>query len=170
MQKLSTALKIIDYINALVGKSISYLALVIVAIQVYEVIARYIFKSPTIWTWELSSMLFGVLFILGAAWTMQLDKHVKTDVVSQIFTERQLAIFNCILIPLLFFVFVGVMSKAMTKAAILSIQRLETSFHAWGPPLYHFKTIIAIGFILLLLQGVAYWIRNLVFVIRGIKI
>ncbi|BBI52640.1 hypothetical protein HORIV_50610 [Vreelandella olivaria] len=68
---------------------LSKLALIILAgAMLYEVIARYVFNASTIWAFDISYMATGVAFMLGVAWTAQVDGHVKVDVLSSLMPVR----------------------------------------------------------------------------------
>ena len=170
LKTLSAVLKFIDNLSIYLGKAFGFLVIPIIVLQCIEVVLRYVLNAPTVWIWELCVYLYGVMFVVGGAWVAQEGLHVRTDVLVQKMTKRQLAIIDSFLYPLLAFVFMGVMTKAQILAAVKSIVMQEVSFNAWAPPLYHFKTIIALGFVLILLQLIAHWIRSLFLAIKGVEI
>ena len=45
----------------------------------YEVIARYVFHAPTVWSYDVTYMLYGALFMLGAAYALHKGAHIRTD-------------------------------------------------------------------------------------------
>ena len=168
--KLTKMFKGIDVLCEFTGKAFSFLIPVIIVIETAEVILRYVFKNPTSWSWELCALLFGANWVMGGAWVQKEDRHVRTDVLYNLFSKKHKAILDLIFFTCLFFVYMGVMVWKTTANAIYSWSILETTFSMWGVALYPTKTIIAIGFILLTLQGIAKWIRCLIFVIKGEEI
>ena len=56
--------KVIDRMNEMIGKAISFLILILVGVIVYEIFVRYILNSPTIWAHEISQMVYGAYVIL----------------------------------------------------------------------------------------------------------
>lgn len=164
---LSKVLRGIDLLSEYTGKVFSFLIFAIVGLEVLEVFKRYILHSPTTWSWELATMLFGAHFIIGGAWVLKEGKHVRTDVIYGRLSPKVKALLDLILFTLIFFVFVGVLIWKSTANAIYSWQINERTFSMWAPPFYPLKTVIAISFILLGLQGLAKWIRDLVFLIKG---
>ena len=106
---LFTLLKWIDRLSIFVGKTASWLIIPIVLLQVYEALARYFFKSPTIWTWELALLMYGVHFFLGGAWVLQENRHVRTDVLIMKLSPRLQALLEVLLFCTVFAAFMYVM-------------------------------------------------------------
>ncbi|MGP5713080.1 TRAP transporter small permease subunit, partial [Vreelandella alkaliphila] len=76
--------KLVDKISE-VSAWMSKLAIVVLVLSMlYEVIARYVFNSSTILAFDISYMATGVAFVLGVAWTAQIDGHIKVDVLSSL--------------------------------------------------------------------------------------
>ncbi|PIE46020.1 MAG: C4-dicarboxylate ABC transporter permease, partial [Gammaproteobacteria bacterium] len=67
----------LDKVIEWIGEKLSVVFLLIVAITFYEVSMRYIFNSPTIWVHELAMFLGGSLFVVGGAYALANDKHVR---------------------------------------------------------------------------------------------
>ncbi len=63
-----------------IGKTVSWLSLVIVLIICLDVLCRYLFSATQVWLIELEWYLFGVLFLCCGAWTWLCDRHVRVDV------------------------------------------------------------------------------------------
>ena len=167
MTQLARALKFIDRMSEWTGKAFSFLVLAIVFIEIREVLARYAFGDPTAWSWELSTLIYGIFFIMGGAWVLQEGRHVRTEIFYVHFSPRLKALSDLILFSCLFFVFVGVMVWHGGLAAIHSIEINETTYTVWAPPLYPTKIALFVGFLLVGLQGIAKWIRDLYFVVKG---
>jgi len=170
LKSLSVVLKGIDKISIFLGKLFSITTIIIMILQVTEIVLRYILKSPTIWIWELCVYLYGAAFVMAGAWVLQEDLHVRTDLLINNLNNRQRAFLDMIMYPPLVFVFIFVMTPAQISAAIHSFLIKETSFNAWGPPLYHFKAILSLGFVIFGLQAAANWIRSIVLVFKGVEI
>jgi len=51
--------QVIDRMNELIGKAVSFLILVLIGVIVYEIFVRYLLNSPTIWAHEVSQMVYG---------------------------------------------------------------------------------------------------------------
>lgn len=146
----------IDSINTYIGKGISWLTLLLVIIIVIDVALRYLFSITSAASFELEWHLFAAIFLLGAAWTFQEDKHVRVDVFYHRFSERKKAWVNLVgtIVLLLPFCAVGFWeSLSFVKSSYLLN---ETSPQPGGlPARYIIKSTIPIGFLLLGLQGVS---------------
>lgn len=166
MKKLLT---IIDAISIWTGKVTSWLILIVVAIVIYEIAMRYLFHLPTLWVSE--SMVFGcgVTYVLGSAWSLQENRHVKIDLIYGRLTLRQRAVIDSITFPF-FILYLGVFFWAAANYAWRSILVGETAGSAWDPPIYPIKMALAIGVALLLLQGMAKFIRDLHLAIKGCEL
>jgi len=163
MKKLLT---IIDAISIWTGKVSSWLILIVVGFIIYEILMRYLFHLPTLWVSE--SMVFGcgVSYVLGAAWALKDNRHVKIDLIYGRLTPRQRAIMDSITFPF-FVLYLGVFFWAAANYAWRSILLRETAGSAWDPPVYPIKTALMVGVALLLLQGMAKFIRDLHLAIKG---
>ncbi|MBA7659996.1 hypothetical protein ES703_67995 [subsurface metagenome] len=165
---LAKILHVVDRINEWSGKGISFLVLVIVALIVYEVFLRYVLNSPTLWNMEVVSFSFGVLWVIGGAYALVTVTHVKMEVLYARFGPRGRAIFDLISAPF-FYIFIVVLLWQGWEAALRSIAKLECSMSLWAPPVYPIKMVIPLGALLLLLQGSAKWIRDLITATTGKK-
>ena len=76
---LLTTIRIIDTFTDLTGSLIAWLSVPLVVAVAYEVFARYLFNAPTIWSFDLTYMLYGALFMLGAAYALHKGAHIRTD-------------------------------------------------------------------------------------------
>lgn len=156
----------IDSINNWTGKIASFLIPLLIGFETYEVISRYVFGRPTIWITELSAMIFGALILLGGGYTMYQGSMANMDIVYMKFSERGRAIIDSI--TFLFFVmFIGVLFCKGGYMAWKSLIDLEHDSTEWAPPLYYFKMTLPVGAFLLLLQGFAKFLKDIIIVIKG---
>ena len=162
-------LSFIDAISIWSGKVAGWLVLIVICFIIYEILMRYVFHLPTLWVSE--SMVFGagLTYVLGAAWALQDNRHVKIDLIYGRLTLRQRAIIDSITF-VFFALYMGVFLWATTVYARRSLSVLETSGSAWDPPVYPIKLALLAGVVLLLLQGIAKFIRDLHFAIKGSKL
>jgi len=127
---------------------------------------RYAFSKPTVWASESTVFACGLVYLLGGAWTLLEDKHVRIDMLYAKVSPRGRAALDCF--TYLFFAFyIAVMLYATAIYAYESAALRETPMTPWDPPLYTVKVAMAVALALLLLQGTARFIRNLYFLIEG---
>ncbi len=160
-------LRVIDNISEWTGKITCYLMIIVALVILYEIVARTLFNSPTIWAQLVGSFSFGIYAVLGGAYALRRGLHVKIDLLYDRFPLRMKAIVDLITFTL-FLAFVMAMFWFGTKIALESLRvgEIDTST-IWKPPLYPFKMIMALGAFLLLLQGAAKFTRDLITAITG---
>ncbi len=159
-------LKAIDRINEQTGKAVSYLVIILVAVVLYEIFVRYLFNSPTIWAHETSQMIYGAYVILLGGYVLQHKGHVNVDILYNRFSPRTRAVID-LFTWLLFFYFCGLLLVKGWEMAWDSFQVRETEPTSFAPPVYPIKMTIPLGALLILLQGLAKFIRDLSVAITG---
>ncbi|MBC7345323.1 MAG: TRAP transporter small permease subunit, partial [Clostridia bacterium] len=100
---LGRTLDLFERVSEWCGKLVSWLYAVLVLIIVYEVIARYVFNSPTKWVFDVSYMLGGAAFSIGAAWTLKVGRQVRVDIIYGRLAPRRRAIVDLVFGALFFF-------------------------------------------------------------------
>ena len=150
----------INSLNTWVGRMTAFLAIPLILVVAYEVAMRYIFNAPTSWAFEATTFIYGVHFALGFAYTHMHDGHVAIDVFESKLPARPRTIMRIIVNIVLFIPTVGLLATWSVIYASTSWQNWERASTSWAPPVYPFKTIMAIGFVLLFLQGLAKLIQD----------
>jgi TRAP-type mannitol/chloroaromatic compound transport system permease small subunit len=153
----------IDRLNGAIGRAAAWLALVIVVLQFALVVARYVFSLGSIWLNETVFYAHAALFLLAAAWTLQLGGHVRVDIFYADARPRTRAWIDLIgAMVLLFPVTLSLLWLSWPYAA-RSWAVLERSQEASGLPLvFLLKTLIPVFAALMALQGVAQAARAIV--------
>jgi TRAP-type mannitol/chloroaromatic compound transport system permease small subunit len=165
---LNAILDLVDKINDWVGKILSFGVLFMFALVMIEVIRRYFFNSPTVWGNELTQLIFGVYVVLCGGYILRWGGHVNVDIWYGRFSAKGKAIIDMVTFSL-FLMFCGMMLVYGGSLAWESLSRFEHSQSAWNPPLYPVKLMIPTGAFLLLLQGIAKLVRDIVTVVTGEK-
>lgn len=157
----------IDQFNERVGKVVYWLTLIMVMIGAYNAIARY-FDRYTGWglsanTYiELQWYLFSLVFLLGAAYTLKRDSHVRVDVLYGRLSNRNKAWVNLLGTVLFLFPFCILMIIVSWSSVQNSWAVMEMSPDPGGLPRYPIKTMIPVAFILLILQGISMLFNQIV--------
>jgi len=150
---MKSVLNIIDNISEWSGRICGPLIIPLVAIVVLEIVMRKIFNSPTSWSFEVSKQLYGLYFMICAAYTLKHEGHVGIDVFSKNFSQRTKSIVEIMCYIIFFFPFCFLLLYYGVLFAAKSWKILETGWGAFAIPLYPIKTVIPITAVLLLLQG-----------------
>lgn len=151
----------INGLNEKVGYFTGFLALPLILVVVYEVIMRYAFNAPTVWAFEATTLLYGTHFMLGLGYTYKYDGHVAIDIFESQLSFRPRTILRICINIILFLPTVGLLSVWGVIYAATSWKNWELASTSWAPPIYPFKTLMAIGFILLFLQGIVKLIEDI---------
>ena len=165
---LEKVIKFIDAVSDRTGRIVGWIAVPMIVALIYEVFARYVFQRPTIWSYEITYMIYGTHFLLGAAYTLRVKGHIRIDLLYMRFSIRGRALIDVIGYLVIFFpiMFILVISSYdMAKDAYMIKE--VSQFTPWQPILWPFKSVICVGFSLLILQGIAEFIRSVVTLIRG---
>ena len=169
MRKLLAVLGFVDSINDWVGKILSFGVLAMFLLVLSEVIRRYFFNAPTVWGNELTQFIFGAYVILSGGHILRWGGHVNVDILFARFSTRARAIID-ICTFFLFLLFAGMLLLYGGSLAWESISILENSDSAWGVPIYPVKAMIPIAAFLLLLQGFAKLIRDILTLTHGTQV
>lgn len=153
-------------LNDWVGRIISYFVLLIFALLLVEVIRRYIFNSPTVWANEFTQMLFGAYVVLCGGHILASGGHVNVDIIFSRLSRKTQAKVD-IITSFLFFMFCVMMVYYGGSLAWESLSTFEHSQSAWNPPIYPAKLAIPVGAALLLIQGIAKLMRDILIVVTG---
>ena len=158
----------IDGISTWVGKLAAWLIVLLMLVVCVEVIKRYALNAPTAWIFDAENMLYGSLFMLGGAYTLAQNAHVRGDFLYSSMRPRTQATFDLVLYITFFIPGIAALIYAGTEFAADSWRIGEHSnVTANGPPMYHFKTVMPIAGALVMLQGFAEILRCVVCIRTG---
>jgi TRAP-type mannitol/chloroaromatic compound transport system permease small subunit len=150
----------IDTLNTWVGKAVAWLFLPLTYALVHEVVATKVFARPTVWAFDASYMLYGTIFMLGTAYTLSSDGHVRGDMIYRLWPARVQATIDLVLYLLVFFPAMVAMLIAGWSYASYSYSIGERSLQSpFGPIIWPLKMVIPLSAFLLLLQGVSQVIK-----------
>lgn len=136
------------------------LVYLIVPVMLIDVVARYAFNAPTVWGMELAVLLFGPYFLLAGPYVLHLKGHVAMDILRQRLNLRADRLVELVNLPVII-AFCAILLWFSVPAAIDSFNYGETSFSAWNPPIWWTKAAVPLSLALMLLQGVAEFLRVL---------
>ena len=165
MKILTDCMRGIDWLNEKVGLLVSWLTTALVLMVCTNVLLRYVFNSPQRGTEELAWHFFSAIILLGAAYTLKHDKHVRVDLLYMKFSKKTRAWINLLGSLLFLAPFSIVVIWASLDYVGYSFQDGEVSPEVGGLP-YRFiiKSIIPVAFGLLTLQAVSLAIRSLLII------
>jgi len=152
--------RLVGRLNNFSGAFVAYWSVIAVFVYYYEVLARYVFNSPTNWAHESMFLMFGAQYLLAGGFCLREDAHVRVDVFYMRLSKRRKALVD-VITSVFFFIFMLALLDAGWTFFLDSYQVREVSFTEWGIQYYPIKLTLAVGAALLLLQGVARLLRDL---------
>jgi TRAP-type mannitol/chloroaromatic compound transport system permease small subunit len=147
-----------------INRAAFYLAILlvylIVPVMLIDVVARYGFNAPTVWGMELATLLFGPYFLLAGPYVLHFKGHVAMDILRQRLDLRADRAVELVNLPIII-AFCAILLWFSLPAAVDSWNYRETSFSAWNPPIWWTKAAVPLSLVLMLLQGLAEFLRVL---------
>ena len=156
-----------DEISTWVGKAAAWLIVVLMLLVCAEVFKHYALNAPTAWIYDVNNMLYGTLFMLGGAYTLAHDGHVRGDFFYGNMKPRTQASVDVVMYLLFFIPGIAALTWAGWTYFQDSLAMHEQTFNADPIPLYPFKFVIPLAGAIVLMQGVAEIIRCLVCIKTG---
>jgi TRAP-type mannitol/chloroaromatic compound transport system, small permease component len=157
-----------DRLSAWVGKAFAWAIMVMTFGTGYEVFVRYALNAPTSWSFDVSYIMYGTLFMMGGAYTLSRDGHVRGDFLYRLWQPRTQAKVELVLYFLFFFPGILALIFAGWKYAERSWRYGEVSVNSpAGIPVFQFKTVIVAAGVLLLIQGIAQVMRCIICIRTG---
>jgi TRAP-type mannitol/chloroaromatic compound transport system permease small subunit len=167
MELIRKIVKGIDAVTEWTGFISSWTVLLLMFVIVFEVITRRLFNSPTVWTFDTSTQIYGFHFMLLAAYTLLHNKHISVDIVVMHFSSKLRAMVDLLAYAVFFFPFMIIIFHEGFLYARESWAIREVSYSVFAAPLYPIKTVIPVVAALLLLQGISQFIKRLYYVTKG---
>jgi TRAP-type mannitol/chloroaromatic compound transport system permease small subunit len=161
----------IDWFTDVTGTAIAWLNVPLVFVVSYEVIARYAFGAPTIWSFDLTFMLYGTVFMLGSAYALHKGAHIRTDFLFEKWSIRTRAWIDSIAYIVFFFPSLIMFLAISWGEGWYAFQIGETSEQTpWRPILWPYKMVIPLTCLLLLIQGISETIKSVYAARTGIEL
>lgn len=153
---MSSFLKFADWLASCLARIAGWFIVVLILSMVYEVFARHLFNAPTLWAFEVAYMLSGTIFLFGIAYCQLHDAHIRVDFIYDFASPRYRGLIG-LLTYLVVFLPGGIwLTWALGDYAIAAFRSQEGSgLSAWNPVVWPFRSVWAIGYASLVLQGLA---------------
>jgi TRAP-type mannitol/chloroaromatic compound transport system permease small subunit len=148
-------IRLIERLTGSVGVFAALLIVPLILATSYEVLARYLFDSPTIWAFEVGYMLTGSHFLLAMAFALREGQHIRIDIFSGHFSQRTRAVIDlagyAVLLPLTVW-----LTLALARHFWTGYSNSERSGQsALNLPVWPFRVVFVVAFVLLALQVIA---------------
>ncbi len=153
-------LRFLDRFTGTTGAMVAWLVIPLIIASCYEVVSRYVFNAPTLWAYEVGSMVMGTHFLIGMAYALREDAHVRVDFFfSGLSPVRQALIdafaYLVLVLPTALWLTEGLWHKVVIAYA----SHERSGMSAFNPVIWPFRLVLCTAFALLALQTFAKLIR-----------
>lgn len=169
MRFLERFANFVDSLSDKIGHLVGWMTTLMVLVVFYDTVMRYAFNQGNVALQELEWHLFSIVFLIGAAYTLKDDGHVRVDILYVRLSKKTKAWIDFIGV-FIFLIPFSVMVILATKGFIMNSWAIrEISPDPGGlPARYILKTMIPLGFSLLIVQGLSQAAKNFM-IIMGYK-
>jgi TRAP-type mannitol/chloroaromatic compound transport system permease small subunit len=150
----------VEAVNRVVGRLAMYLIFVMMGVLLFSSGSRTFFSTSHIWIVETAQFMLAAYYLLGGAYSMQLDSHVRMDLVYSRWSPRTRALVDAVTIGFLIFYLVFLLVGALSSTQY-ALEYGQKNYSSWAPPLAPIKIIMTLGIVLMLLQAIAMFFRDL---------
>ncbi|MGH6736184.1 MAG: TRAP transporter small permease subunit [Methyloceanibacter sp.] len=150
----------VDVVNRVVGRWVMWLVLVMMGVLLYASIARGFFGTSYIWIIETSQMLLAAYYLLGGGYSLQLGAHVRMDLLYSRWSPLTQARVDTVTSLLVIFYLVMLLVGGISST-VYAIEYNQKNYSSWAPVLWPIKVVMCIGIVLMLLQMIAVFFKDL---------
>jgi TRAP-type mannitol/chloroaromatic compound transport system permease small subunit len=150
----------VDAVNRVVGRLVMYLVFAMMGVLLFSSGSRAFFGMSHIWVVETAQFLLAGYYLLGGGYSMQLDSHVRMDLLYSRWSPRTRATVDVITAGFLLFYLIVLLAGGISSTQY-AIEYGQKNYSSWAPPLAPIKIIMVIGIVLMLLQVIAVFFKDL---------
>ncbi len=149
-----------DTTSRAIGKVVMFFIIGMMGVLIFDTVSRTIFNYPHIWTVEFSQFIMAAYYLLGGCYSLLIGGHVRMDLLYHRWSAKQRAIWDLITVPFLMF-YLGILIDGAIKAIRYALEFNQVSYSSWAPPMAPIKIIMSIGILLMLLQVISEFFKDM---------
>lgn len=150
----------VEAVNRFVGRIIMLLVFAMIGILLYSAISRSFLNMPIIWAVEMAQFTLAAYYLLGGAYSLQLDAHVRMDLFYDRWTPKKRAFTDTITAFCLIFYLVILLQGGISSTEY-ALQYGQKNYSSWAPPMAPIKILMTLGIFLMLLEAIAIFFKDL---------
>ncbi|MEZ5831617.1 MAG: TRAP transporter small permease subunit [Dongiaceae bacterium] len=150
----------VDAFNRGVGKIAMYLILMLLGILLYSAFSKGAFGISPIWSFEMAQFTLTAYYMLGGAYSFQNNALVRMDLFYSHWSPKTRAIVDCVTI-IGMMVYLGVLLYGAIQSTHYVFETGQRRPSAWSPHLWPIRSIMTFGILLMLLQAVSTFFKDL---------
>ncbi|MGH6931464.1 MAG: TRAP transporter small permease subunit [Dongiaceae bacterium] len=150
----------VDLVSRTVGRFAMLLIFAMMGILLLSSVSRTFFNVSYIWVVEVAQFLLAAYYILGGGYSMQMESHVRMDILYGQFSPKRKAISD-VLSAILLLAYLIFLLYGGISGTVYALRYGQVNYSSWAPPLAPIKIIMCIGITLMLLQVIAQFFKDL---------
>ena len=159
-QAIKAYVRYVDAFNRTIGRMTMYMVFLMIGILLFGSISRFFFNLPFLWVVEMAQFTMAAYYLLGGGYSMQLEGHVRMDVLYERWPVKKRAFVDSITAFCLVF-YLGVLLYGGLSSTEYALQYGQKNYSAWAPYMAPIKIIMTFGVFLMLLQAFAVFFRDI---------
>ena len=152
--------KMIDFISLKTGRATMYLVFVMMFILILSFVTRNIINIPLIWIIEMAQFVMTGYYLLGGGYSMLTDDHVRMDLIYSKLKDKTKALLDSLTSVFLIFYLVVLLIGSISSLTY-TLETNQRLFTAWAPYVWPIKSIMTFGILLMLLQSIAIFFKDI---------
>ena len=152
--------KTIDFISFKTGRATMYLVFVMMFILILSFVTRNIINIPLIWIIEMAQFVMTGYYLLGGGYSMLTDDHVRMDLIYSKLKDKTKALLDSFTSVFLIFYLVVLLIGSISSLTY-TLETNQRLFTAWAPYVWPIKSIMTFGILLMLLQSIAIFFKDI---------
>lgn len=137
-----------------------YLIFVMIGVMLYASFSRTVIGMPVNWAMEMGQFLLAAYYLLGGGYSLQINAHVRMDLLYSRLTPRKMAFTDTITAFCLIF-YLSTLLIGGISSTEYAITYKQVNYTSWAPLLWPIKSIMTFGIFLMLLQAIAIFFKDL---------
>jgi TRAP-type mannitol/chloroaromatic compound transport system permease small subunit len=150
----------VEAVNRVVGRIVMYLIFVMIAVMLYASFSRTVIGMPLNWAMEMGQFLLAAYYLLGGGYSLQLNAHVRMDLLYGRLSPRKMAFTDTLTAFCLIF-YLSTLLIGGISSTEYAITYKQVNYTSWAPLLWPIKSIMTFGIFLMLLQAIAIFFKDL---------
>ena len=152
--------RVVDYLSTRFGRIAMYLIFLMIGTLLTDAVTRNVLNIPMFWCVELAQFTLAAYYIMGGAYSIQLDTHVRMDLLYDRLSERNKARMDSFT-SIFLVVYLIVLLIGSISSTIYAIETNQRLFSMWNPSVIPIKIIMVLGILLILLQAISTFFKDL---------
>ena len=157
---IANYVRVVDYLSTKFGRLAMYLIFLMIGTLLLDAVTRNVLNIPLFWCVELAQFTLAAYYIMGGAYSMQLNSHVRMDLVYDRLSLRNKARMDAFT-AIFLVVYLIVLLIGSISSTIYAVETNQRLFSMWNPSVIPIKVIMVIGIFLMLLQAISTFFKDL---------